>query len=70
LSSGTPVLLRRIDPGRLLEFLSAMRYSGRRCGVIGHRELPQFGMPHAWKMLPADEEQVWSIWKGNVRVYR
>ena len=46
--------MRRVEPARLLELLNAMRHSGRRCGVLGHSQPPQSGMPHAWKMLPAD----------------
>ena len=46
--------MRRVEAGRLLELLNAMRHSGRRCGVLGHSQPPQAGMPHVWKMLPAE----------------
>lgn len=46
--------MRRVESGRLLELLNAMRHSGRRCGVLAHSQPPQAGVPHAWKMLPAE----------------
>lgn len=46
--------MRRVESGRLLELLNAMRHSGRRCGVLTHSQPPQAGVPHAWKMLPAE----------------
>lgn len=46
--------MRRVESGRLLELLNAMRHSGRRCGVLAHSQPPQAGFPHAWKMLPAE----------------
>ena len=46
--------MRRVESGRLLELLNAMRHSGRRCGVLAHSQPPQSGMPHVWKMLPAE----------------
>jgi len=39
---------------RLLDLLSAYRHSGRRCAVLAHSQPPQAGMPHAWRLLPAD----------------
>lgn len=46
--------MRRVESGRLLDLLNAMRHSGRRCGVLAHSQPPQSGMPHVWKMLPAE----------------
>ncbi|MGE5386041.1 MAG: L-threonylcarbamoyladenylate synthase [Betaproteobacteria bacterium] len=46
--------MRMIAPERLLDFLLARRHSGRSCAVLCHSQPPQAGMPHAWKMLPAD----------------
>jgi L-threonylcarbamoyladenylate synthase len=46
--------MRMVDGARLLDFLNAMRHSGRRCGVLSHSQPPHTGMPHAWQMLPAD----------------
>lgn len=46
--------MRRVDGARLAQFLNAMRHSGRRCGVLAHSQPPQAGVPHAWKMLPAE----------------
>jgi L-threonylcarbamoyladenylate synthase len=39
---------------RLLDFLNAYRHSGRHCGVLAHSQPPHAGMPHAWRLLPAD----------------
>ena len=46
--------MRLIAGERLLDFLNAQRHKGDRCGVIGHSQPPQAGMPHLWRMLPAD----------------
>lgn len=46
--------MRLVAPERLLDLLNAMRHSGRHCAVISHSQPPQAGMPHVWKMLPAD----------------
>jgi L-threonylcarbamoyladenylate synthase len=49
---GTP--LRLVAGGRLLDFLNAQRHRGGRCAVISSHQPPQAGMPHAWRMMPAD----------------
>ena len=50
-----PMTPMRIIAGpRLLDFINAQRHKGDRCGVIGHSQPPQHGMPHVWRMLPAD----------------
>jgi L-threonylcarbamoyladenylate synthase len=46
--------MRMVAPERLLDFLLARRHSGRSCAVLCHSQPPQAGMPHAWRMLPAD----------------
>ncbi len=46
--------MRVITAPRLLDFINAQRHKGDRCGVIGHSQPPQLGMPHVWQMLPAD----------------
>ena len=46
--------MRLIAGQRLLDYLNAQRHKGDRCGVIGHSQPPQAGMPHLWHMLPAD----------------
>jgi L-threonylcarbamoyladenylate synthase len=46
--------MRLIAGERLLDFLSAQRHKGDRCGVITHSQPPQAGMPHVWKLLAAD----------------
>ena len=46
--------MRLIAGQRLLDYLNAQRHKGDRCGVIGHSQPPQAGMPHLWRMLPAD----------------
>lgn len=46
--------MRLVASPRLLDFLNAQRHKGDRCGVIGHSQPPQAGMPHLWRMLPAD----------------
>jgi len=46
--------MRLVARARLLDFLNAQRHKGDRCGVIGHSQPPQAGMPHLWRMLPTD----------------
>ncbi|MGE5472465.1 MAG: L-threonylcarbamoyladenylate synthase [Bacteroidota bacterium] len=46
--------MRLIAGERLLDFLNAQRHKGERCGVIGHSQPAQAGMPHSWQMLPAE----------------
>ena len=46
--------MRLIGSERLLDFLNAQRHKGDVCGVISHSQPPQAGMPHVWRMLPAD----------------
>lgn len=46
--------MRLLAGARLLDFLNAQRHKGERCGVISHSQPPQAGMPHAWRLLPAD----------------
>ncbi|UCV07584.1 L-threonylcarbamoyladenylate synthase [Dechloromonas denitrificans] len=46
--------MRLIASERLLDFLNAQRHKGDACGVISHSLPPHAGMPHIWRMLPAD----------------
>jgi L-threonylcarbamoyladenylate synthase len=46
--------MRQVNGSRLLDFLCAQRHKGDCCGVISHNQPPQAGMPHVWRMLPAD----------------
>jgi L-threonylcarbamoyladenylate synthase len=46
--------MRLIAGERLLDFLNAQRHKGDACGVISHSLPPHAGMPHIWRMLPAD----------------
>ncbi|QRM18877.1 threonylcarbamoyl-AMP synthase [Dechloromonas sp. TW-R-39-2] len=46
--------MRLVASERLLDFLNAQRHKGDTCGVISHSQPPQAGMPHPWRMLPAD----------------
>jgi L-threonylcarbamoyladenylate synthase len=46
--------MRLIAPERLLDFMNAIRHSGRRCAALCHSQPPHAGMPHVWRMLPAD----------------
>jgi L-threonylcarbamoyladenylate synthase len=48
--------MRLVAADRLLDFMNAIRHSGRRCGALCHSQPPHAGMPHAWRMLPADPE--------------
>ncbi len=49
-------ILRQWEPGKWLQF-------GWASGVLATTFLTDYGQP-------ADEEQIWSIWKGNARVKR
>lgn len=51
-ASRTP--MRMVAGARLLDFLNAQRHKGDRCGVISRNQPPQAGMPHVWRLLPAD----------------
>jgi L-threonylcarbamoyladenylate synthase len=46
--------MRLVAGERLLDFLNAQRHKGDSCGVISHSQPPQAGMPHGWRMLPAN----------------
>jgi len=46
--------LRVVTGERLLDFLNAQRHRGGKCAVLSPNQPPQAGMPHAWRMLPAD----------------
>ena len=46
--------MRLVAGERLLDFLNAQRHKGDRCGVLSHNQPPHAGMPHLWRMLPAD----------------
>jgi L-threonylcarbamoyladenylate synthase len=46
--------MRLVAGERLLDFINAQRHKGERCGVIGHSQPPQAGMPHVWQLLPAE----------------
>lgn len=46
--------LRLVAGERLLDFLNAQRHRGGRCAVISAHQPPQAGMPHAWRLMPAD----------------
>ncbi len=46
--------MRQVAPERLLELLNSHRHRGGRCAVISHSQPPQAGMPHVWRMLPAE----------------
>jgi L-threonylcarbamoyladenylate synthase len=46
--------MRLITSDRLLDFINAQRHKGDHCGVIGHSQPPHAGMPHVWRMMPAD----------------
>lgn len=48
----TPV--RLITPERLLDFLTLQRHAGVRCGVLAYDQPAQAGMPHLWRMVPAN----------------
>ena len=48
--------MRLVAAERLLDFMNAIRHSGRRCGALCHSQPPHAGMPHVWRMLPADPE--------------
>lgn len=46
--------LRLVAGERLLDVLNALRHSGRRCAALCHSQPPQAGMPHVFRLLPAD----------------
>jgi L-threonylcarbamoyladenylate synthase len=46
--------LRLVAGTRLLDFLNAQRHRGGRCGVLSSNQPPQAGMPHFWRLLPAE----------------
>lgn len=46
--------LRMVTGERLLDFINALRHRGGRCAVISANQPPQAGMPHAWRLMPAD----------------
>lgn len=46
--------MKIVSGNRLLEVLNAYRHSGRVCAVLAHSQPPQAGMPHVWRMIPAD----------------
>lgn len=46
--------LRLVSGERLLDFINAQRHRGGKCAVISANQPPQAGMPHAWRLMPAD----------------
>ena len=46
--------MRQVAGERLLDFLNAQRHRGGKCAVISANQPPQAGMPHAWRLMPAD----------------
>ena len=46
--------LKIVAPARLLDYLNVVRHRGSRCAALCHSQPPHAGMPHAWRMLPAD----------------
>ncbi len=46
--------MRLVAGERLLDFINAQRHRGGRCAVISANQPPQAGMPHAWRLMPAD----------------
>ena len=46
--------MRAVAGPRLLDFLNAQRHRGGRCAVLSRNQPPQAGMPHAWRLMPAD----------------
>ncbi len=46
--------LRMLAGERLLDFINAQRHRGGKCAVISANQPPQAGMPHAWRLMPAD----------------
>ena len=46
--------LRMVAGERLLDFINAQRHRGGKCVVISANQPPQAGMPHAWRLMPAD----------------
>lgn len=45
--------MRMVPADRLWDVLNVFRHSGRPCAVLAHSQPPQAGMPHLWRMLPA-----------------
>jgi len=46
--------LRMVAGERLLDFINAQRHRGGKCAVISANQPPQAGMPHVWRLMPAD----------------
>ena len=46
--------LRLVAGARLLEVLNTQRHQGLRCAVMSANQPPQAGMPHVWRLMPAD----------------
>ncbi|MCE1182381.1 MAG: threonylcarbamoyl-AMP synthase [Rhodocyclales bacterium] len=46
--------LRTVAGERLLDFINAQRHRGGKCAVISANQPPQAGMPHTWRLMPAD----------------
>ncbi|TXH06470.1 MAG: threonylcarbamoyl-AMP synthase [Rhodocyclaceae bacterium] len=46
--------LRMVAGQRLLDFINAQRHRGGKCAVISANQPLQAGMPHAWRLMPAD----------------
>ncbi len=46
--------LRMVPGDRLLDVLNAQRHQGARCAVITANQVAQAGMPHVWRLMPAD----------------
>jgi len=46
--------MRMVAGERLLNVLLSMRHRGARCAALCYNQPPQAGMPHVWRMLPAD----------------
>ena len=46
--------MRLVAGERLLDFINAQRHRGGRCAVISANQPPQAGMPHAWRLMPAN----------------
>jgi L-threonylcarbamoyladenylate synthase len=46
--------MRIVAPARLLDFVNALRHSGRRAALLCHSQAPQADLPHLWRMLPAE----------------
>lgn len=46
--------LRIVAPERLRAFLNAQRHAGHRCAVLAYSMPALAGMPHLWRMMPAE----------------